>query len=132
MTAQDGSDRPFTRITNQIGTHQPLQTPFQRTLPGSQVVIDSFDTAYTTHAKGLSEWQIRKACDKAWVGILNEMQIVNVPDHNMTRVSSQASATMSNKKQHASLNQRGGAVRARVVSPSTRMAHTQIEIKFIL
>ena len=76
ITAQDGSDRPFTNIVDQIQTHQPSNTSFRRTLPGSQAMVDSFGTAYSTLTKGLSEWQIKKACDKAWVEVMNEMQVI--------------------------------------------------------
>ena len=51
-------------------------TAYEQTVPGAKAHVDSFGTQYSLQARGLSETQIRRSCEKAWLETFHEMHIV--------------------------------------------------------
>lgn len=56
--------------------YRPEHTHYAKSIPGMRAIVDTFGTRYTTARRGLSQMQIQKACDKAWVETINQMGIV--------------------------------------------------------
>ena len=71
-----GKDNLVTKL-EPLQTHQHSSTStYRKSIPGTQATVDTFGTQYSLSAKGLSELQIKRACDKAWLQTFHNMQLV--------------------------------------------------------
>ena len=64
-----------TTLLQPVATRQCSKS-YQKSIPGSKVIIDTFGTQYSVITKGLSEMQIRRACEKAYLEAFSRMGIV--------------------------------------------------------
>ena len=69
-------DGPLTHIHTAMPTRRHTDTASNKTLPDTSVLVQQVKTKYVIGAKGLSELQLSKACDKAFIEVWNDMGIV--------------------------------------------------------
>ena len=70
------SGKLATKLLQPIPTRAQNSTACERTVPGAKAHVDSFGIQYSLQARGLSETQIRRSCEKAWLETFQEMHIV--------------------------------------------------------
>ena len=76
LRLENESGRLATKMLKPIPARERSGTAHTQTIPGAVAHVESFGLQYSLQARGLSEIQIRRACEKAWLETFHEMQIV--------------------------------------------------------
>jgi hypothetical protein len=73
-----GSSNIITQLLQPIPNRKPINSAHAhlKTIPGAAAIVSTWGTEYTLAARGLSELQVKRACDKAYLETFNQMQIM--------------------------------------------------------
>ena len=69
----------ITQLLQPIPNRKPINTAHQKTIRVAAEIVSTWGTEYKLAARGLSELQVKRACDKAYLETFNQMQIIT--DH---------------------------------------------------
>jgi len=100
-----GPSNIVTQLLQPIPNRKQNNPAHQKTIPGVAAIVSTWGTEYTLAARGLSELQVKRVCDKAYMETFNQMQIL--PDEQYeqefvaafkTEVKSKACRIMDSKR----------------------------------
>ena len=65
-----------TKMQAPTATRAHTASSYLQSVPGAKAYVETFGMQYALSAKGLSDIQIRRACEKAWLETFHQMGIV--------------------------------------------------------